>query len=137
MKALVAVSFGWLAVATSVAAEVPPWDQGRLNQEPFVVSGPIAELNQRSLAIDDCERFIDIAVLISLPPGQHHQTAYSAIVRAHRYGWACPDRPSFPGASGTWGLDQLKVGDRIKVYAQPVSDGTYVIVAPNGVELLK
>jgi hypothetical protein len=130
-----------LVFSANLMAEIPPLSEETLKSSPYIITGTVKSIVKRDVVLDEC--FVRVDFLVTVKRDQSDNTtgakarpAQHDRVRGHRMHYRCAEQPE--GPTGIWGLDSLRKGDKVRIYAiKSNSDGTLVIRQPNGLELIK
>jgi hypothetical protein len=126
-----------LMFCANLMAEVPPLSEATLKSSPYIITGTVKSITKRDVAIDECFVRVDVTVAVKRDPlntaGAQGKSTQHDRVLGHLMTYKCTDRPRPPGPGGIWGLESLRKGDKVTIYAvKSSSDGTLLIRQPNG-----
>ena len=131
-----AAALGVGAICTAAASEVPAWHQEWLNSQRLIVSGVVIELSRRQFSRRECQLDVEKVFSIRVDGEGGKTSGPPYVISAHNNEWSCIDRPDPPGPTGVWLARRIKVGDHVKIYASPASQGEYIVGAPNGIQVI-
>jgi hypothetical protein len=119
------------ALPFMATAEIPPLSQEQLQKAPLIVTGKVTSVVEKQTSSGDCRVHYDVTIEVKVSDGE------TSTVRGYYEKWTCtkwkneiPPTPQPPGHYGIWGIQSIKVGDTVTIYAG--RDGS--ILDPNGIQ---
>lgn len=138
-----ALLFAALMFSANLMAEIPPLSIETLKASPYIITGTVKSIKKQDEFLNKCQVRVDVTLIVK--PDQLKETAGAKsgqvpdeLIRGYLFDFRCADQLRPDGPTGIWDLASLREGSRVTIHAfRSKSDGSLIILAPNGLTLIR